>query len=134
MTDELPADAQALRMEIGRASLIRGFRLMFNEEPPDHIICNPHQLKRAGQEWCEHHKLQITLLAMVAQQTLNCLNEQGRKAAVESFTSSIITQSSLDRFMHNNPYLEELVVSTCRNTDMFRSLLTLLIDLSNLRL
>lgn len=133
MTVELPADVHALRMEIARASLTRSFQVAFNEDPPDYIICNPGQIKRAEQEWCKHYMPQITLLAKVSQQALSRLNEQGLEVAIVSFTSSVITQPELNRFMHANLYLEELVAGTCRDADLFRSLLALLVDLGNLK-
>jgi hypothetical protein len=129
MTVELPADVCELRKEIARASLIHSFRQAFSEEPPDYVINNPREIKRAEREWGEHYARQVVLLARVAQQALSYLDQQGLEAAVVGFTSSVFTQSELDRFLHNNPYLSELVAHALQNADLFRALLTLLSEL-----
>jgi hypothetical protein len=129
MTFELPADVRALRREIARASLVRSFRQVFAGEPPDYVINDPTELKRAEREWLENHSRQVALLARVAKQALSYLDQQGLEAAVVGFTSSVFTQPELDRFMRNNPYLEELVAQTNMDADLFRALLNLLDEL-----
>lgn len=125
MAIELPEDVLELRANIARASL---FQQTFSEEPPDYIINDPQQIKRAEQEWCGRYTFEVMLLATVARQALSYL-EQSHEAAVTGFTSSVITQPQLDRFMHANLYLEELVASTLRNADSFRKLLDLFVQL-----
>lgn len=105
MAFELPVDVHALRREIARASLTRSFRQTFNEEPPDYVINNPQEIERAEREWRENYARQVALLARVARQALSCLDQQGLGTALEGFTSSVVNQPGLDRFMHNNPYL-----------------------------
>lgn len=129
MTFELPADVRALRKEIARASLIHSFRQVYSEEPPDYVINSPGEIKRVEREWLENYARQVALLARVAQQALSYLDQRGLEAAIAGFTSSVITQSELDKFMHNNPYLEELVAHTNKDADLFRALLTLLDEL-----
>lgn len=129
MTFELPADVRALRREIARASLIHSFRQAFNEEPPDYIINNPGEIRRAEREWLANYPQQVALLARVAKQALSYLDQQGHEAALAGFTGGVLSQPELDRFMHNNPYLEELVAHACRDVDLFRALMTLLDEL-----
>ncbi|HMH70506.1 MAG TPA: hypothetical protein VK502_03830 [Candidatus Saccharimonadales bacterium] len=129
MTFELPTDIRALRREIARASLIHSFQQTFSEEPPDYVINNPQEIKRAEREWRENYARQVALLARVTQQALSYLDQQGHEAALVGFTSSVFTQPELDRFMHNNPYLEELVAHTCQDANLFRALLNLLDEL-----
>ncbi|HET6747259.1 MAG TPA: hypothetical protein VFH06_04095 [Candidatus Saccharimonadales bacterium] len=131
MTSELPADIRALYREIARASLIYSFRQAFGEEPPDYTINNPQEVKQAEREWRRNYAREITLLAIVAQQALGYLDQRGHQVALASFTSSVITQPELDRFMSNNPYLTELVARTCRDAGQFRALLALLSELKS---
>ena len=131
MTIELPADVRGLRREIARASLIHSFRQVFSEEPPDYVINNPGEIRRAEREWFEQYARQVILLTRVAKQSLSYLDQQGLEAAVGGFTSSVFTQPELDRFFRNNPYLEELVAHAIKNVDLFRVLLTLLGELDS---
>jgi len=131
MTVELPADVRALRREIARASLIHSFRQVFSEKPPDYVINNPGEIRRAEREWFEHNAQQAVLLARVAKQALSYLSEQGREAALGGFTSSVYTQPELDRFFRNNPYLQELVAHAIKDADLFHALLTLLGELDS---
>lgn len=129
MAFKLPADVRALRGEIARASLVRSFRQTFSQEPPDYIINDPREIKRAEREWCKNYARQVELLVVAAQQALSYLNHQGHEAALVGFTSSVIGQPVLDTFMRNNPYLEELIAHTCRDGEQFRALLALLGEL-----
>jgi hypothetical protein len=129
MTVQLPTDVRALRREIARASLAHSFRQTFGGELPDYLIDSSQEITRAEREWRTHYAQQAILLARVAQQALACLNQQGLGAAIGGFTSSVVTQPELNSFMHANPYLEELVACTCNDEDLFRTLLTLLVDL-----
>lgn len=128
MPIELPVDVRALRTNIARASLTQSFRQTFSEEPTDYVINDPQQIMRAEREWYKHYAFEIVLLATAARQALGYL-EQSHEAGVTGFTSSVITQPQLDRFMHANLYLEELVAGTLRDVDSFRNLLTLFVQL-----
>lgn len=131
MTFELPADVRALRREIARASLIHSFRQVFSEEPPDYVINNPAEIRRAEREWFERYAQQVILLARVAKQALSYLDQQGFRAALGGFASSVITQPELDKFLRNNPYLEELVAHAIKDADLFRALLSQLNELDS---
>lgn len=129
----LPADIRELRAEIARTSLRHSFRIAFSAEPPDYIINDPQQLKRAEREWCGHYATQLILLTRAAQSALHHFEHQNHEAAVVSFTSSVVTQPELNAFMHANLYLEELVAGTLRDADLFRALLELFMQLSERR-
>jgi len=131
MTFKLPVDVRALREEIARASLIRSSQQAFGEEPPDYIINDPREIKRAEREWCENYARQVALLVVAAKQALSYFDHQGHEAALVAFTGSVVTKPVLDKFMHNNLYLEELVAHTCRDAEQFRALLVLLSKLSD---
>jgi hypothetical protein len=132
MTIELPADVHALRKEIARASLIRLFRQLSNEEPPDYLINSDREIRRAGQEWLEYYAHQVILLTNAAEQALSYpVDQQGFEAALGSFTSSVIAQPELKRLFENNPYLGGLIVHAIKDADLFRALLTLLCELGN---
>lgn len=132
MPDELPRDVRDLRAKIALDSLTRSFRHTFSEEPPDYIINDPRQIRRAQDEWSEAYQHQTVLLAYAAQSALRYLDEQGHEAAIMGFTSSVITQTALNEFMHANLYLEELVAGTLRDAEAFRNLLTLFVQLGGL--
>ncbi len=132
MPIELPANVRELRTSIARASLIHSYRQRFSKEPPNSLINDPQQIKRAEREWHEHYALQIGLLSRVATQALSYF-EQSHVAAVTGFMSSLITQSQLSGFMQANPYLQELVADTLQNVDSFRQLLTLFVQLPQIK-
>jgi hypothetical protein len=132
MPIELPEDVSDLRTKIARASLTNFFRQALSEDPPDYIMNNAGQIRRAEREWHEHYAPQIRLLAQASRSALRCVEGPGHEAAVTSFTSSVLTQPELDKFMRANLYLEELVVGTLRNGDSFRTLLTLFVQLGQL--
>lgn len=129
MTSELPADVRALRREIARASLIYSFQQTYSEEPPDYIVNNPQEIKQAEREWREQYAQEVALLSAVARQALSYMDQQGLEVSFMGFTSSMLTQPGLNRFMSRNPYLSELVENTHRDAGQFRALLVLLNEL-----
>lgn len=122
----LPPDVHALSKEIARGSLRHSFRQAFDEEPPDYLLRNPRAITLLKREWHENYAQEVALLVVAAGQALR---RPGLQDVLVQFTSSVVSQPELDRFMRNNPYLTKLVSDSCRDERLFRALLTLLTEL-----
>jgi hypothetical protein len=98
----------------------------------DEALYSPSYVRLAHEAWWRTYAPQVELFGKLSAQTLAKLEEEGREIATADFVRGTDQLVVLSAFLYANPYLRELIAASLDDTDQFRALLTLFVQLADL--